>query len=157
MGTGWSMNRLAPMVGVSVSLGNRMIREGLVTPDVRQVGPGRTGNRVGMLGLLELITASQLLNYGFSLGEVRKSTDWLRERLGEQRPLTKLCLVATGHGKQRDLEWHEGELRLSVLRYPGQAILCIPTMDLYDDLLRRLVEEEKQAQSVRECHVSVPG
>jgi len=154
---GWSINHLAPLVGCAVSTGNKLVRLGLVTPDERQEGPGRTGNRVGMLGMLELITCSQLLGYGFKIEEIEAATSWLKERLGEPRPLTKLCLIARGKGPGRDLEWHEGDTHLSVLRRPGQTILCIPTLDLYDELLRQLVAEEREAQEARSgilCQVS---
>jgi len=112
------------------------VESGLVNPDQR--GRGRGGHSIGIAGLMELLAVSELRHAGFSLQEIRRAVDNLRELTGHERPLAKLTLVVSGN----DIAWKDAEeladIPMSALHYPGQRLMVLPVGKMHSDLVERL-------------------
>lgn len=133
---GWSARELSRMTSIKLPTLIHWIGSGLVTPE--HFGRGRGGHSIGIAGLMELLAVSELRHAGFSLQEVRRAVDNLRELTGHNRPLAQLTLVVSGN----DIAWKNAEelatIPVSVLQSPGQRLMVLPVGKMHSDLVGRL-------------------
>jgi DNA-binding transcriptional MerR regulator len=142
---GWSAMSLSELTGIAYTSVHHWIGAGLVTPEKH--GRGRVGHVIGVSGLLELLAVAELRRVGFSLAEIRRAVDNLRQLSGQERPLAHLTLVVSGN----DIVWQTDEeiaaLNISALRQPGQRLLFLPVGEQCADLLGRLMAIPVEARS----------
>lgn len=138
---GWTIRELADRLDLKLQTISGWISAGLVTPDVRRAGRG--GYEIGLLGLMELLTVSELRQVGFSTRQIKKAVEYLRARTGAQRPLASLRLVVAG----RDIQWlskeETDEEVVSALQSPGQHVMIFQLGDLHEQLRQQLEGEER--------------
>ncbi len=143
---GWSARELSRMTGIKIPTLLHWIDGGLVNPE--QVGRGRGGHSIGMAGLMELVAVSELRQAGFSLQEIRRAVDNLRELTGHERPLAQLTLVVCGN----DIAWKNADeladLPMSALHYPGQRLMVLPVGKMHTDLVERLQDCSISKQNI---------
>ncbi len=139
--SGWTARELARLTGVPAPTVSAWINAGLITP--HQYGRGRGGHRIGMSGLLELLTIIELREAGFSLQSIRKAVENLRLISGENRPLARLTLLVIG----KDIVWKDGDeldnTLISTLHKLGQRVMLFPIGEKREEFLDQLRENSR--------------
>ena len=149
---GWTSRELARQTSVPTATVASWITSGLVTPD--NVGRGRGGHNIGIMGLLELLAVIELRQAGFSTQAIRRAVENLRELSGQDRPLAHLTIVVDG----LDIIWKEthelSDITISALHTPGQRLMIFPVGERHTELLHQLETTNPRtncsAQSVAE-------
>jgi len=136
----WTARELARITEIPTPTVSYWVNAGLITPS--QYGRGRGGHKIGVLGLIELLTIIELRASGVSLRDIRRAVENLRQISGERRPLASLTLVVVDD----DILWIDGEelnsLPVSALRKPGQRVLIFPIGEKHTLLIQKLGYEQ---------------
>jgi len=116
--------------------------------DAEHYGRGRRGHRIGLNGLLKLVTLLELRRVGISLPSIRKAAEALHQHTREERPLATLVIVIIGD----DITWSdEGDIAdlISARRQPGQRLIILPIGEKLEQLRQLLSEETASVESVK--------
>lgn len=132
----WTARELARLTDVPVPTVSTWINAGLIAP--AQLGRGRGGHKIGLMGLIELLTIIELRAAGLAIKDIRKAVENLRRISGETRPLAKLTLVVFDN----DVLWIDSdkldEMPVSALRQPSQRAMIFPIGEKHNFFIQQL-------------------
>jgi DNA-binding transcriptional MerR regulator len=153
----WNARELARLMGVPPTTLIAWLKSGVVTPERAAGGRGRHGHKIGLSGLVELVTVVQLRAVGFSMQKIKAAVKELKEMTGEGRPLSgKLTLVfADGELGWRPTGMAE-DMAVSAMR-SRQVFMLFPIEQLTTDLLAKMGYEWLPVEETEERELVLAG
>ncbi len=143
--TGFKSKSVAKMLGISLRQLDYWVRTDLIKSSILS-SEGRGSTRVySFLDLIQINTVKALLAGGMSIQKIRKSVQYVKDKLGEEIPLTAR-LITDGESILKVVrDNYEFIEAIDTLEHQGQGVFLISIGKLKQEVEEKVKEFERVA------------